>query len=231
MRMAIVLVGAALGASANAGTLVGKIDIPATLPHRPSPGTPGGAPKGFIERTENPVTPVRPINVTQKMIVVVEGGDTPVAPPRVNWYLVGESFSHPVTAAAAGADVVITNQSKTARTLVAKEDPALIDVGPINPSGNKTLHPKEVGKVYTVVDKDAPHLTGKLVVVNTAFIAYPDESGHFEIENMPAGSYKLKLWYGDDWVKRPDDAVEITAKGKADVNPKIPAGALGVDKE
>ncbi|HEY0251776.1 MAG TPA: hypothetical protein VGC41_09625, partial [Kofleriaceae bacterium] len=101
--------------------MVGKIDLPAALPHRPPPGSAGAAPKGFVDRTENPVTPVHSINVTQRMIVVVEGGDTPVAPPRVQWNLVGESFTHSVIAAPAGADVVIVNQSKTARTLVSKE--------------------------------------------------------------------------------------------------------------
>jgi Polysaccharide lyase family 4, domain II len=234
--MPYLLVGAFAGAvlavtpTASAGTLVGKIELPSSLPHRPPPGA-NGAPKGFLDRTENPVTPVRTINVTQRMIVVVDGGDTPVAPPRVQWNLIGESFAHAVIAAAAGAEVTIVNQSKSSRTLVAKEDPKLIEAGPINPTGNKTFHGTVVGKVYTIVDKDAPHLVGKVVIVGTQFIAYPDDAGHFEIENIPPGSYKLKLWYGDGWLQRPDDTVEIGAKGKADFNPKVPAGAFGVDKE
>jgi hypothetical protein len=223
MRMRDVLVAAAVVAScpASAGTLIGKIELPSTLPVRPKPAEPG-----FIERYENPVTPVRPLNVTQRMVIVVEGQEKPAAPPRVQWNLVGESFNHPVIAAAAGAEVTIVNQSKTARTLVAKEDPKLLDPGPINPSGPKTFHPQEAGKVYTIVDKDSPHLIGRVVVVNTQFIAYPDESGHFDIENIPPGSYKLKIWYDTGWIARPDEDITIAAKGKTDINPKLGADAF-----
>jgi hypothetical protein len=113
MRMRDVLVAAAVLASgpASAGTLVGKIELPSNLPVRPKPAEPG-----FVERYENPVTPVRPLNVTQRMVIVVEGDEKPAAPPRVQWNLVGESFGHPVIAAAAGAEVTIVNQSKTERT-------------------------------------------------------------------------------------------------------------------
>jgi hypothetical protein len=223
MRMRDVLVAAAVLASgpASAGTLVGKVELPSNLPVRPKPAEPG-----FVERYENPVTPVRPLDVTQRMVIVVEGDEKPAAPPRVQWNLVGESFAHPVIAAAAGAEVTIINQSKTARTLVAKEDPKLIEPGPINPSGPKTLHPNEAGKVYTIVDKDAPYLVGRLVVVNTQYIAYPDESGHFEIENIPPGSYKLKIWFDTGWINRPAEDVNISVKGKTDINPKLGADAF-----
>ena len=56
MRMAHGLVGAVAGAMlalvsgpAVAGTLVGKIDLPSSLPNRPKPVEPG-----FVERFENP---------------------------------------------------------------------------------------------------------------------------------------------------------------------------------
>src|SRR3569833_635006 len=207
MRMRDVLVAAAVMASgvASAGTLVGKIELPSNLPARPKPAAPG-----FVERYENPVTPVRPLNVMQRMVVVLEGDEKPAAPPRVQWNLVGESFGHPVIAAAAGAE----------------EDPKLIDPGPINPSGPKTFHPAEAGKVYTITDKDAPYLVGRVVVVNTQYIAYPDESGHFEIENIPPGSYKLKIYYDSGWLNRPDEDVNISAKGKTDINPKLGADAF-----
>ncbi|CAN5352495.1 hypothetical protein BH11MYX1_BH11MYX1_15780 [soil metagenome] len=233
MRMAHGLVGAVAGAmlavvsgTSGAGTLVGKIDLPSQLPNRPSPVEPG-----FVERFENPVTPVRPIAVLARMVVVVEGDEKPAAPPRVQWNLVGESFNHPVIAAPAGAEVTIVNNSKTARTLTAKEDPKLIEAGPINPTGPKTFRPTESGKVYTIIDKDAPHLIGRVVVVNTQYIAYPDESGHFEIDNIPPGSYKLKVWYDEGWIKRTDDSVEVTAKSKTEINPKIASDAFASPKK
>lgn len=210
--------------SAGAGTLYGKIELPAT-PERPPPVT-----KGFLDRVENPLAPVRGVDVTRQMVIVVEGEEKPVSPPQINWDLAGESFSRPVIAVPAGAEVVIKDTSKTARTLVAKEDPKLIPQGPINPTGTKSFRLNDVGKVFTVGDKDAPHLVGKIVVVNTQFIAYPDESGRYEIGDIPAGSYKLKIWYRDGWIARDDDNVTVTAKGKTDFNPKLPAGAFGGKK-
>jgi hypothetical protein len=206
---------------AHAGVLYGKVDLPAALPERPPPAT-----KGFLDRVENPFAPVKGQNVTQQMVIVLEGQDKSVSPPQINWDLVGESFARPVIAAPAGAEVVIKDLSKTARTLVAKEDPKLIPSGPINPTGTKSFRVTEAGKSFTIGDKDAPHLVGRLVVVGSPYIAYPDEAGHFEINDIPPGAYKLKIWYRDGWMHRDDDDVTVAAKGKTDFNPKLPAGAF-----
>ena len=202
---------------ARAGTLVGKLELP-QAPERPAPAT-----KGFLDRVENPLAPLQSPSVARQMVIVVEGDEKPATPPQVTWDLVGNSFSRAVIAAPAGAEVVIKNQSKTAHTLVAKEDPKLVPPGPINPTGPKSFRATEPGKVYTISDPDAPYLTGKLVVVNTQFIAYPDDGGKFEITDIPAGAYKVKIWYRDGWLERPDDSVEVNAKGKTELNPKITA--------
>jgi hypothetical protein len=209
-----------LAATSNAGALVGKLELPTQLPERPPQQT-----KGFLERAENPLAPVSPLDVKPLMFVVLEGGDTPVAPPQVNWELVGDSFSRPVIAAPTGAEVVIKNVSKTPRTLAAKEDPKLI-TGPINPTGPKTFRPTKAGDVYHFIDADAPHLKGTVVVVGSQYIGYPDDSGKFEIKDVPAGNYKLKVWYADGWVAGADADVSIKAKGNTDFNPKVPAAAF-----
>ncbi|MBV8760869.1 MAG: hypothetical protein JO257_26480 [Deltaproteobacteria bacterium] len=200
---------------ASAGTLVGKLELP-QAPERPPAAT-----RGFLERVENPLAPVQSQSVPHQMVIVVEGDEKPATPPQVTWDLVGDSFARPVVAAPAGAEVVIKNTSKTAHTLVAKEDPKLVPPGPINPTGPKSFRATDPGKVYTITDPDAPYLQGKLVVVNTQFIAYPDDSGKFEIADIPAGAYKVKIWYRDGWLARPDDSVEIKDKGKTELNPKI----------
>jgi hypothetical protein len=220
LRSVVCLGFVSLAGTAGAGTLVGRLDLPAQLPDRPAQLT-----RGFLDRAENPLAPVRDVDVRPLMFVVLEGGDTPVSPPQVNWELVGESFSRPVIAAPTGAEVVIKNVSKAPRTLVAKEDPKLIQ-GPINPTGPKSFRVTEAGKTLTFGDADAPHLRGKLVVVNTQFIAYPDEGGKFELSDVPAGSYKLRVWYDDGWVTGGDVDVNVSAKGKTDINPKVPASAF-----
>jgi hypothetical protein len=182
--------------------------------------------KGFLDRVENPLAPVKPVAPATQMVVVLEGDEKPVSPPQVAVELLGETFSKKVVAAPAGAEVLIKNVSKTARTLVAAEDPKLVPQGPINPTGPKSFRVTDVGKVYTIGDKDAPHLRLKIVVVNTQYVGYPDETGRFEVDNVPPGTYKVRVWYGDGWVQRDDEMISVAAKGKTDVNPKIPAGAF-----
>jgi hypothetical protein len=215
LRGLLVLLALNFPSAARAGTLVGKLELP-SAPERPAAAT-----KGFLERVENPLAPVQPLNVPKQIVIVVEGDEKPATPPQVSWDLLGNSFARPVIAAPAGAEVVIKNASRTSHTLVAKEDPKLIPPGPINPTGPKSFRAGDPGKVYTIIDPDAPYLTGKLVVVNTQFIAYPDDSGKFEISDIPAGAYKVKIWYRDGWLERPDDSVEVNAKGKTELNPKI----------
>lgn len=210
-----------LSAVAHAGTVTGKLDLPSQLPPRPPVAV-----KGFLDRTENPLAPVKPPTPTNQMVVVLEGDEKPVSPPQVVVQLLGETFDKKVVAAPAGAEVVIKNTSKAARTLVAAEDAKLIPQGPINPTGPKSFRVNDVGKVYTIGDKDAPHLKLKVVVVNTQYVGYPDETGKFEIDNVPPGAYKVRVWYQDSWLQREDESVNVAAKGKTDINPKVPAAAL-----
>jgi hypothetical protein len=209
-----------IAASASAGTLVGKLDLPQT------PSAPQTT-KGFLDRTENPFAPVRSIDLGHQVVIVVEGDEKPVSPGQVTWSLVGESFARPIVAVPAGAEVIIRNDSKVPRSLVVKGgDPKLLDPGPLNPTATKSFRATDAGKSYVLTDKDAPYLVGRIVVVNTQLVAYPDESGHFQIDNVPPGNYKVKIWYRDNWLQRPDDDIAVTAKGKTELNPKVAASAF-----
>ncbi len=128
-------------------------------------------------------------------------------------------------AAPAGAEVVIINQSKTSRTLVAEEDPKLLEPGPINPTGPKSFRPTEAGKVYTIGDNDAPYLIGKLVVVSTQYIAYLDDAGHFEIDDVPAGQLQAEALVRRRLDRAPRRHRRHNAKGKTEVNPKLAAAS------
>lgn len=210
-----------LAAQATAGVLVGKIEFPTRLPERAPPST-----RAFLDRIENPFLPVRGENLTQHMVIVVEGEAKPASPPQVIWELVGETFARPVIAVPVGSEVVIKNQSRTARTLTAAEDPKLLPLGPTNPTATKSVRVTEAGKVFTLGDKDAPHLVGRMVVVATPYVAYPDETGRFEVADLPAGNYKVKIWFRTGWIQRPDDEVSVAAKGKTEINPKLRADAF-----
>ena len=122
------------------------------------------------------------------------------------------------------------------RTLVALEDPKLIQLAPINPNGTRSFRVTEP-KAYTIVDKDVPHLRGKVLVVATPYFAtveltaskLPDgtsqlANGTFQLADVAEGSYKLRLFYRDGWIERSDDPVTVPAKRNVDVAVKIPAG-------
>jgi hypothetical protein len=209
-----------LPGAVGAGPVVGKLELP------PAPERPPSATRGFLDRVENPLAPPKKVPLAPYMVVALEGGGKPTA-NQITWELVGESFARPVIGAAVGAEVVIKNVSKSSRTLVAAEDGSLIPAGPINPTGPKSFRTTEA-KVYTIGDKDAPHLKGTVVVVN-GFVANVDDAGKFEFSDVPEGSYKLRVFYKDAWLDVSTD-VQVGGKGKTEVNPKIPALAASAKK-
>ncbi|MBA3455149.1 MAG: hypothetical protein H0T42_18815 [Deltaproteobacteria bacterium] len=220
LRVCVVVFGSLVAVGpVDAGPVIGKLDLPKEVPMREASAT-----KGFLDRVENPLAPPRPVAVTPYLVVVLEqaeGAQKGTAPGQVVWELVGESFARPVVIAPIGAEVLIKNVSKTARTLVALEDAGLVPSGPINPTGPKSFRIAEA-KVYTIADKDAAHLRGTIVGVTSPYVATVDETGKFEIADVPEGNYKLRIFYKTDWLEGTTD-VAVSGKGKTEVAPKVPA--------
>lgn len=210
-------------AAALAMPVSGKLDLPAP-PERPAPAV-----RGFTERSENPKKPIQPINIGPQLLVVLESDNTkPESPGQVKWELVGESFSPPILGAPAGAQVVIKNTSNTARTLVALEDGKLISTGLVNPKVGERQFNVTGANVYTITDKDAPHLVGKVVVVATPHIAHVEMTGlqgKFEFADVPEGTYKLRVFYKDRWLDQ-TETVTVPAKGKSHEIPAIKIASL-----
>jgi hypothetical protein len=203
MVLAVVPANAAPSVGA---TINGKLELP------PPPELPPMSPQGFVARSENALQQPQPPPLAPLVFVVLEG--TTAAPaPQVNWDLVGESFSHTVVAAMAGAEVVIKNASRTPRNLTCAEDSKLLGEV-INPSGAKTIH-VEKDKTYTIRVADAPYVWGRIIVTGTPYIGYIDATGKFEIPEVPEGSYTLRVYYKDGWldVSQP---VNIAAKAKTE---------------
>jgi hypothetical protein len=220
-RVCVVLT--ALAGESLAGGVTGRLELPA------APERPPAAPRGFLDRVENPLAPIRPVNVGPNLVVVLEGEARPQAPGQVPWELGGESFGKPLLVVPVGAEVLVTNTSSLPRTLVALEDPKLIPSGPFNPKSPRSFRVTEA-KTYTIVDKDVPHLRGKLLVLPTPYFAHVEvsgsklETGTFQIADVAEGTYKVRVFYRDGWIDRPDDTLTVPAKRGAEITLKIPAG-------
>ena len=229
-----VIAGLALAGPGRAGTVVGKLELP------PAPERGPAIAKGFIDRVENPLADIKKPNLAPYLVVTLDPSErdlkSDTAPAQINWDLVGESFARPVIAVPVGAEVVIKNQTRTPRTIAAAEDPKLIS-GPLNPTLTKSFRATQPA-IYTVGDKDAPHLRGKIVVVATPHVDGIDDNGRFEMTDVPDGSYKLRVFYYDpiaesrgqrsDWLAFTTD-VTVSQKGKSnrtEVNAKLPAADL-----
>jgi hypothetical protein len=220
-RVCVVL--ACLAGEGLAGNVIGRVELPAP------PERPPVAQRGFLDRTENPLTPVRPVNVGPYLVAVLEGEAKPQAPAQVKWELGGDAFGRPLIVVPVGAEVLIVNTAGTPRTLVALEDPKLIAQGAVTPGATKSFRASEP-KLYTITDKDVPHLRGRVLVVPTPYFAMievsgaKNEHGAFQIADVAEGSYKLRLFYKDGWIDRPDEAVTVPAKRNAEVAVKVPLG-------
>ena len=220
LRVCVVLTG--LVGESLAGGVAGRLELPAA-PERPPP-----ARRGFLDRVENQLTPVRPVNVGPYLAVVLEGEARPQAAGQVHWEMGGESFGKPVLVVPAGAEILITNTSGVPRTLVALEDPKLLPTGPTNPGQTRSFRPTEP-KAYTITDKDVPHLRGTVLVVPTPYFSLVEvsgtkpDTGTFQINDVADGTYKLRVFYRDGWIDRPDETVTV-AKRNVDVAVKIPPG-------
>jgi hypothetical protein len=227
----IISVIASLAGPGQAGTVSGKLELP------PAPERGPVIARGFIDRVENPLADIKKPSLAPYLIVALDSdGKSDAAPAQVSWDLVGESFVRPVIAVPVGAEVVIKNQTKIPRTIAAAEDPKLIS-GPLNPTGTKSFRATQPG-IYTIGDKDAPYLKGKIVVVASSHVAGVDDSGRFEITDVPDGSYKLRVFYYDpiaeahgkrsDWLAFTTD-VTVVSRGRTnrtEVNAKLPAAEL-----
>jgi len=199
-----------LGAVADAGTVTGKLDLPAGLPVPVRDA-------GFLARVENPHMPVRTEDPTPYLVVVLEGDAAGApAPGQVTWNLLGATFAEPLLPVAAGTQVIIRNKGHDAPSLFAVEAPDLIPTGALNPTGSKAFKPTAPGLI-TVNDEESPTLVGHVLVLKSPYFALPDAGGKFEIKDVPAGNWKVKIWYRTGWIERPAETVTVAAKGKVEI--------------
>lgn len=220
--VAVAVLAIGLTAPATAGPVSGKLELPPRGPDRPPVRG-----KAFVDRTPNPLAPVRPVDPLPSIVVVLEPAPTtqfvPPPPAAVTWDLLGESFARPVLPVRVGGEVLLRNKGRTSPVLVATGKPDLLARKPLNPTAEVLFIPgKEPGAVE-LVDASGPHLRGRIVVLQSPYFAVPNARGEFELADVPPGDWTVRVWYDGGWVDRPDDKISVGTR-RTEVNPKLPPG-------
>ena len=211
-------------AAARAGTVTGTLQLP------PSPAPPLRDP-GFLDRADNPYLPVKTVDPTPLMVVVLEPAGAPPtapAPGQASWELLGASFAKPLIAVVAGTEVVIHNCAACRpASLQVDKHPGMIEQGSLNPKGQKSIKTAQPG-LLVVTDSELASLVGRVAVFDSPWLAQPASDGKFEIKDVPNGSWTVKVWYDDHWIERGNESVDVKGKGTVDAGKlAIPTGFPG----
>ncbi len=214
---ALVVTGLLASAPARAGELAGTVEL---KPNKP--GSPPVKNKGFLDRIENPIKPTKSYEPWPYMVVVAVG-DVPDEAKASNtpvvYALIGESFRVPLQPVLAGREVEIRNTGTSAPVLYASEAPDAFTTEPLNPSGIRTIKGPKSGQVLHLRSQDTPHLEGRIVGFETPYFSVVGDGGRYEITDLPAGNWTVKVWYRDGWLDVPDKVVELgRGKTKHDID-------------
>lgn len=196
------------------GTVVGQI----ALAEPEKRGEPPVKSEGFVPRARNALKPPRPLDPTPQLIIVLEGGT--VAPEdseppglAVKYGIIGESFDVPVLPVVVGSVVEIQNLGKNSPRLFSPGAEDLVPGDPINPKGErKTKKIDAAEKVFEIRDRESAHLSGRIVAFKHRYFSRVRPDGKFEIKGVPAGAWKIRVWYGNGWLAAPVESVQVDAK-------------------
>lgn len=220
------LLGAAVGtsfAAPDGSTVTGVVEL-ADLAQRPERPVRS---RGFVRRIRGPLKPPKKADPRDRIVVVLQGG--PVAaedkkPPsgRLRYEVIGESFVSPVFPFVAGAEIELRNSSDSPKRLWAPENEKLIDDAPLGPKRTRAIAGKltEPLAAVEIRDRDSAHLRGELLPLPHPYFSLLDSSGRYEIKGVPAGTWKVKLWYRGGFIDL-GGQVTVEVSGHASKAPTI----------
>jgi|GEM_PF-1715784 len=231
-------------ASAQAGTAFGKVTGSV---RRPDPAKRPETPvrnRGFVQRIRNQMIPPRPYDPLPYVVVVLEPQNAldaeDEAPPKTaaRYELIGESFRTPLFPVVVKATLEIRNLGTEPHRLTAPSLPDFLPPDPINPKGVRSATLVRPYRPVEIRDPDSPHLKGTLVAFPLRYIAQVEPDGDFVIEDVPAGRWKVRLWYRNGWLKVPPVTIDVSNRRTTSVkainfpaNPQVDVPASGKGEE
>lgn len=159
---------------------------------------------------------------SEEVVVFVEDAAMPPGyrpPTDAKLDQVDQTFIPHVLPVVVGTKVEFPNNDTVYHNVFSFSGIRTFDLGryPTGKSKSVTFDKPGVVKVYCDIH---PHMSAFILVLKNPYFAKCDESGRFVIKNVPAGRYKLNVWYG----RLPDERVEITVpeSGRVEVDLTFP---------
>ena len=204
MRRPLILVGSALLAVVSEAAVVqGTVAIPegfeAEIDTTPS-----------MWLIENGLVPIAPPleDPRTRMVVVLEGGEAAAAAgPSATVTLRDMRLAPRVFPVTVGTAVDFKNEDRSVHALYSPGD-SRFAAQPQAPGGLRT-HRFDRAGAYEIRCKEVPHVRGVVLVLAGGLFALPQSGGGFRLENVPAGTYTLRVWYAGDFIHT--QAVEVGA--------------------
>ncbi len=223
VRSAAALAAVVLLAIAAPSTAFGQNEGPVTgtvkLADPSQRGEPPERNEGFHARRPNPIIAPRPHNPLPWVIVVLEPigldlTDDQKGPPKVPpvWELIGESFHSPVFPVAVNGEIQIKNVGNNSHRLYSPTVDGLLPGDVVNPKGVRKVKVTTTHKPIVVRDHDSTHLGGTIVGFPLRYFSLVDEDGKFSIDDVPAGKWKVRVWYRDGWLKMKGPEVSVSPR-------------------
>ena len=192
-------------ASAQAGTIEGRVQLPSAAPRRTASRYPGAAP---TSRTAQEVPAVAYIRDAV-------AGVPATAPANPTLAQQDTSFSPNVLIVPVGTTVQFPNRDPFFHNVFSYSSAARFDLGRYPRGESKAVDFDEAGvvKVYCEVHES---MRAAVVVVRNPFHAVVSSDGSFRIANVPAGRHTLVVWHHDGGVR--EVQVDVRAGATAPVN-------------
>ena len=190
--------------------------------------------RGFCEKQGNEVLNIQRLLMdprTEMVVTLVGAGLSRQAKTKPVLRMEDARFNPPVVAASPGEKVIFRNADSTVHILEPASAPAKGGQKFMAPmriqSGTETTHAFAKAGEYKIRCSEVPHMQATVIVQAGALFQIPDATGTFRFEEVPPGTYSLRIWYRGKWVIKQSLRVK-RAKGKLSVKVQLPS-SLGKD--
>jgi plastocyanin len=162
--------------------------------------------------------PVAGAAEAERTVVYVESATTVTrgAAQRAKLLQKGARFSPAVLPIVSGTDVDMTNDDWVAHNVFSKSDVKPFDLGIYAPGGAKAVSFERPG-VVDVFCAIHPRMNAVILVLQNPYFAKPDAQGQFTIDDIPAGSYTLRVYRLGAGSAAAQQQVKVATTGSATV--------------